>query len=92
MGMEKYLAEHLTSEAAYQEIKIIRRSLRSDVKFPGVQSNSTPLTPDGLIETYWFAFKSKSNYQYFTSPETQGTDAFNMDWSQMRGFANPPWC
>ena len=31
-------------------------------------------------------------YSWIPDPEAQGTDAFNQDWSQMRGFANPPWC
>ena len=31
-------------------------------------------------------------YSWRPDPEAQGTDAFRQDWSQMRGFANPPWC
>ena len=31
-------------------------------------------------------------YSWRPDPEAQGTDAFHQDWSQMRGFANPPWC
>ena len=31
-------------------------------------------------------------YSWRPDPEAQGTDAFNQDWSQRRGFANPPWC
>ena len=31
-------------------------------------------------------------YSWRPDPEAQGTDAFNQDWSKMRGFANPPWC
>ena len=31
-------------------------------------------------------------YSWKPDPEAQGMDAFNQDWSQKRGFANPPWC
>jgi len=31
-------------------------------------------------------------YSWRPDPEAQGTDASNQDWSQRRGFANPPWC
>ena len=31
-------------------------------------------------------------YSWRADPEAQGTDAFDQDWSQMRGFAKPPWC
>ena len=31
-------------------------------------------------------------YSWRPDPEAQRTDAFNQDWSKMRGFANPPWC
>ena len=31
-------------------------------------------------------------YRWRPDPEAEGVDAFNQDWSQVRGFANPPWC
>ena len=31
-------------------------------------------------------------YSWRPDPEACATDAFNQDWSQMRGYANPPWC
>ena len=31
-------------------------------------------------------------YSWRPDPEAEGVDAFNQDWSQVRGFANPPWC
>ena len=33
--------------------------------------------------------------RYFSwriNPEAEAVDAFKQDWSQFRGFANPPWC
>ena len=30
-------------------------------------------------------------YSWRPDPEAEGVDAFNHDWSQTRGFANPPW-
>ena len=31
-------------------------------------------------------------YSWRADPEAVATDAFLQDWSQLRGFANPPWC
>ena len=50
----------------------------------------------GPLEIYLFASQLTKQLSKFYSwrpdPEAQGTDAFHQDWSQMRGFANPPWC
>ena len=50
----------------------------------------------GPLEIYLFASRLTKQLSKFYSwrpdPEAQGTDAFHQDWSQMRGFANPPWC
>ena len=31
-------------------------------------------------------------YSWRPDPQAIATDAFNQDWAQTRGFANPPWC
>ena len=31
-------------------------------------------------------------YSWRADPEAMATDAFMQDWSQHRGYANPPWC
>ena len=31
-------------------------------------------------------------YSWRADPEATATDAFMQDWSQQRGYANPPWC
>ena len=31
-------------------------------------------------------------YSWRPDPEAMATDAFNQNWAQTRGFANPPWC
>ena len=31
-------------------------------------------------------------YSWRPDPEAEATDAFLQDWTQARGFANPPWC
>ena len=50
----------------------------------------------GLLQIDLFASRLTKQLPIFYSwrpdPEAQGTDAFNQDWSQRRGFANPPWC
>ena len=50
----------------------------------------------GPCEVDLFAFRLTKQlpgfYSWRPDPEAEGVDAFNQDWSQVRGFANPPWC
>ena len=50
----------------------------------------------GPLEMDWFASRLSTQLPLFCSwkpdPEAWATDAFGQDWTQFRGFANPPWC
>jgi len=50
----------------------------------------------GPLQTDLFASRLTKQlpnfYSWRPDPEAIATDAFNQDWAQTRGFANPPWC
>jgi len=50
----------------------------------------------GPLEVDLFATRLTRQLPHFYSwrpdPEATATDAFMQDWSQQRGYANPPWC
>jgi len=50
----------------------------------------------GPLQTDLFASRLTKQlpnfYSWRPDPEATATDAFNQDWAQTRGFANPPWC
>ena len=68
-------------------------SLRLDAKSHSIQTNSGS---DGPLRGGLVCIPSDqttaSVYSWRPDPEAEGVDAFNQDWSQVRGFANPPWC
>ena len=50
----------------------------------------------GPLEVDMFASRLTNQLPRFFSwkpdPSSEATDAFTQDWSQFRGYANPPWC
>ena len=67
--------------------------MRLDAESSGIQSNPAPNgAPRDRLVCFLTDETATKILQLETNPEAQGTDAFCQDWSQMRGFANPPWC
>ena len=101
MGLEHtenifLVAEHLPGKdnlVANQESRSMKD--RCDWMLNPVMFNQIQLQM-GPLEIDLFASRlTKQPPQFYSwrpDPEAQGTDAFNQDWSKMRGFANPPWC
>ena len=101
MGMmysEKYLpaSRALARERQFSSgsgTKINKASLRLDAKSPGVQSNPTPAgSPTNRLIYFMIDKTTTKILQLEGRPRSSRSDAFNQDWSQVSGFANPPWC
>ena len=90
------VAEHLPGKdniVANRESRLTRDScawMLNPQVFQRIQQQMGPLQTD------LFAFRLTKQLPSFFSwrpdPEAIATDAFNQNWAQTRGFANPPWC
>jgi len=90
------IAEHLPgieNVAADQESRLMRDRcdwMLNPQVFSQIQQVMGPLQIDLFASR--LTKQLPTFYSWRPDPEAQGTDAFNQDWSQERGFANPPWC
>ena len=89
------VAEHLPGKenvAADQESRVMKD--RCDWMLNPVVFNQIQQVM-GAVQIDLFASRLTKQlptfYSWRPDPEALGTDAFNQDWSQRRGFANPQW-
>jgi len=88
-----YVPTRLRECSVRPRAQSIEGSVELDAKYHSIQANSGS---DGSCKVDLFASHLIKQLPWFCSrmldPEAEGVDAFNQDWSQVRGFANPPWC
>ena len=90
------VAEHLPGKdniVADRESRLTRDRcdwMLNPLVFQRIQQQMGPLQTD--LFTSRLTKQLLSFFSWRLNPEPTATDAFNQNWAQTRGFANPPWC